>query len=273
MIYLLWYIDGKEYTGERRWDACRKWRLWRFISPITYHIENKTQLCAQDRRRIYFIWPCDTLISLIWTIGFHGGRLDFAEHLHYVVPPLFMAIPILRDILLWSGAVTWKTSVDDLVLNLLQNGKSVCIAPSMFAGVTWESFILEAVVQIDDIERGPKYSTKRISDVLLQFCLHEKLQLVPIVIRNERKRYWFPLHTPWLQSIQRLTMRFWHYPVPFVFLLRVWAREKPPPLSVQFGSILVCTQSSKEQLWEVVQEMIASLSCVALGDAEFVFQP
>ena len=45
VVYALWYFDGKEYTGERRWDWFRSWSIWRRFSPIQYtYADNVTDL-------------------------------------------------------------------------------------------------------------------------------------------------------------------------------------------------------------------------------------
>jgi hypothetical protein len=273
-VYLLWYFDGKEYTGERRWDAFRRWRLWRLISPVVYHIPNHQHLNDKKSRRLFVAFPGDTIISLVWSIGLHGGRLDaFSDHLHYIVPPFLMAIPILRDILMWSGAVTWReTPMETCILSLLQAGKSVCIAPSGFGNVLMSTFETERIMEMEkDVETTCVCTTKKMSDELLSFCLHEKIELVPIVIRNERTRYWFPDSVP-LRAFQRVMYQTKHaFPFPFVFFYRFWAQKKPPMLQIQFGPVMVCNQENKESLWRIVHASVQSLSCTALGDPEIQF--
>ena len=93
LCYLLWYTDGKEHTGERRWNAFRRFSLWRRIAPIDRFIETRVQLHNGGRavKRIYVLYPCDTVFAALWAVGLHGGELEFADHLHFVVPPLLMA--------------------------------------------------------------------------------------------------------------------------------------------------------------------------------------
>lgn len=276
LVYLLWYFDGKEYTGERRWDAFRRWRLWKLISPVRYHISNHPHLNDKRMRRLFVVWPGDTIFSLVWSIGLHGGHLDaFADHLHYIVPPFLMAIPILRDILMWSGAVTWRVEspTESCILSLIQSGKSVCIAPSGFGNVLMSSFESERIAESErDIESsGGVCSTKKMSDELLSFCLHEKIELINIVIRNERTRYWFPDYAP-LRAVQRVLFQTKQaFPFPFVHFYRFWAQKKPPLLQVQFGPVLLCNQENNASLWKIIEASAQSLSCTALGDSELKF--
>src|SRR6185295_10231296 len=95
LLYALWYLDGREYTGERHWPGWRRFALWRYLSPVQYSIVNATDLEAQAGPRLYVLMPGNTYFATLWGIGLHGGRLPpkSAQLLHWVVPPLLMAIP------------------------------------------------------------------------------------------------------------------------------------------------------------------------------------
>ena len=145
LVYMLWYMDGKEYTGERHWPQFRRFALWRYLSPVQHCVFNDADLNGIDyqTRRIYALLPGDTLVSSVWGIGMHGGALShFADRMHYVVPPIFMWIPLLRDVLLWTGAITYhprKRPLKDVLLALLHANRSVCYCPSHYANTLPES--------------------------------------------------------------------------------------------------------------------------------------
>ena len=77
LCYWLWYTDGKEHTGERRWNAFRRFRLWRHVAPVDRFITNRAALCNGGRvvKRIYVLYPCDTIFAALWSVGLHGGEL------------------------------------------------------------------------------------------------------------------------------------------------------------------------------------------------------
>jgi len=250
VFYVLWYLDGTEYTGERRWPAFRTLSLWRTLSPVgTRTISNMEQLCVGGKRtrRIYVMLPCDTVLSAVWGVGIHSGALPFAETLHYMVPPLLLNIPVLRDVLLWSGAVTWhakKRPQDTVLLDLLNSGRSVCVFPSNFANVIKPQFdaeVADAGAAMEDLELGVgRITVSGLSEELLSFARTEHVELVPIMMHNERRRYWFP-RSPLLRSVQRFAFRVLLFPLPMVFALRMCGKRRPPPLVQQFGPIIHCT--------------------------------
>lgn len=82
-------------------------------------------LLTPNTKRLYVLVPGDTLISLVWGIGLHGDQLPFAEHLHYVVPPILLWIPILRDILMWTGAITYSPTrpLDSILVDMLNRSR------------------------------------------------------------------------------------------------------------------------------------------------------
>ena len=269
LVYGLWYFDGKEYTGERRWDAFRTLRIWKWLSPLDYTFTNKLDLNLTNAavKRLYVLIPGDTYISLIWGIGLHGGELSpFASRMHYIVPPIFMWIPLLRDVLLWSGAVTFhskKRPLDSILLELLQSNRSVCYCPSDFSNV------VEPKV---DVEHGvPKdyYTIKTPcpSEDMFSFARQEQLQLVPIVTHGERKRY----YVMELPRVQEFFYRLIGYPFPLIFCLRIFNKTRPPLLHQQFGPIIECNAKyeSNEQLRESFVNCVEALRCVELGDDEF----
>jgi hypothetical protein len=229
LVYLLSYFDGKEYTGERRWDGFRRFPLWRRVSPITYSFANINDL-QRSGKRLYVLLPGDTLVSLVWGIGLHGGALSsFAERLHYIVPPIFMWIPILRDVLLWSGAVTYdakKRPMNGLILDLIQNNRSVCYCPSGLANV----------VIPQDLESQNTIVTPSPHDEIFTFARESELEMVPIIVHNERKRYHI-LHVP---RVQTFFYQHIGYPFPMCFVLKAFQKKKPPMLHMDFLSIVHC---------------------------------
>lgn len=286
LIYTLSYIDGKEYTGERHWVQFRRWSLWKWVTPIRYTIENPTELATatRDSKRMYVVVPGDTLMSAFWGIGLHGGSLDesYASRLHYIVPPLLMWIPVLRDVLLWSGAVTWhhkKHPLNTLIKDLLQQRRSICYCPAQFTNGLVpvasgnEHLILERSHKDDP---DPLHiPIPRLDDEMLEFMRAEAVELVPITISCERQRYSIARWS-WLQHIQRFSMKHiagGGYPLPFIFWLRMCGRKKPPPIQLQIGSVIACGRYTKsnEDLRRSFQCAVEGMPCTDVDAEQFVF--
>lgn len=293
LCYLLWYTDGKEYTGERRWNAFRRFSLWRRIAPIDRFIENRAQLCNGGRavKRIYVLYPCDTLFAALWGVGLHGGELEFADHLHFIVPPLLMAVPLLRDLLMWSGAVTWRPQanlpkercIEALIAELLSAGRNVCIMPSWYENVTLPDFARETedtlahALHQDEEVTAPSHLIRPLSDELLLYAFSERVEVVIMTVRNERLRYWFPLSWRALTAVQRwmLAQARIAYPLPFLYCLRFWSRIRPPRLKQLLSPVLVCERSryATNEIWHAtVAEMIDAHTCLEDDDSPLLYE-
>jgi len=276
LVYGLWYFDGKEYSGERRWDWVRRFRLWNWLSPVEYTFANAKDLCLfnANTKRIYILLPADTLIPLVWGIGLHGGRLSgkFSERLHYIVPPVYMWVPLLRDVLMWTGAVTYhptRKPLNDIVLELLQHSRSIVYCPSHLGNILYDT----GGAGEEDIEAPPVPGESAIetpcpSDELLSFARAEQIQMVPVVVQGERQRYYMLTHRFLLKRVQTFFFDRIGYPFPFVFCFKLFSRTKPPKLQQQFGAIMHCDAKypSNQVLKESFKECVRALQCRELGD-------
>lgn len=246
-LYLPSYLDGKEYTGERQWRGLREWRLWTRLSPVDTYFFAKGDLDAVDHSsmRLYVLVPGKTLASMVWGIGLHGGALSpFGQRLHFVVPPLLMAIPLLRDVLLWMGAVTWhprKLPLTELILNILQSNRSLCFCPSQ------DAYSPEA---------GMPGVPIRMDMRLFDFALHHHMQMVPVVLQNEERHYRM-LKWP---TVQRWT----HQKLGYAWPQACWPKRGPkvPRLKLVFGGIFHCEKrySNPEALAEAFCKGFGTLS-------------
>ena len=271
-MYVLFYVDGKEYNGDRRMDVFRRFRVWRYFSPVQYTFADEQQLSltGPSVKRMYVMVPGDTLGATVWTLGLHGGALNkhIAEKLCFVVPPLLLRIPLMRDVLLACGAVTYNTHsqkpLEDLLLEMIQSGRSVCFCPSRFGNGTLSDTAAE-----DAAERGV-VQTVDVPEQVLSFARAEKLQLVPIIVQGERKRY----HIITWPRVQRFFLKHLDYAFPQCVMPRFFARHKPPPLNVLFGPIIHCDEkyTSNADLRRHFREMVKQSTCAALGDAKIAMK-
>lgn len=259
VVYYLWWSDGKEYNGEARWERFRSLRLWKWITPVQLSFPHNTDLTATTGRRIFVFIPCSTPSPLIWAIGLHGGQINFKHVIHYMVPAPYLWIPILREVLLWTGAVTYSAfnaekSQIAIMLDLLNHGRSVCYSPSNF---TNDLVDLETAIQ-----------TRYPSDELLNFAIAEKIQLVPVVIQGEHDRYHISQNNT-LRSIQLWMYNKIHYAFPMVYWYKLFNAKKPPPISVQFGGVMTSNlYSSASDLRNALREMVDSCIIPILKDKQ-----
>lgn len=259
-LYSLWYFDGKEYTGERRWEAFRRLGVWRWLSPVDILMPEKSELQnVGGGKRLFVFTPCATPSALIWSVGLHGGGVRFDHTTHYVLPPPFMWVPLVRDVLMWSGAVTYSNreaahSREAVIFDLLNQGRAVCYAPMNFAP-------RPAGARGDDLEKA--IDARYPSDDMLSKCIAEQIRLVPVVVQREAERYKMA-HNERLRAVQSFCHRHVDYPFPLCYWYRFYSHERPPLLSIQFGAVMASeVYETTEKLKGALKEKVSRLTTAA----------
>jgi hypothetical protein len=118
LLYTLRWLDGSEFSGTSMWPAFRCFRAWSWFSPVASAIQSQ----LPKRRCIYLVTPCATPATLFWGIG-----IATEPCWYYMVPRWLFWIPLLRDALLWSGAVAQG---EQQLLDLIENGVCYALAPT-----------------------------------------------------------------------------------------------------------------------------------------------
>lgn len=245
-LYSMWYFDGKEYTGERRWEAFRRLPVWRWVSPVDVLIPEKSELQnVGGGKRLFVFTPCHTPSALIWSVGLHSGGVRFDHTTHYILPPVFMWVPLVRDVLMWSGAITYSNrdarhNRDAVILDMLNQGRAVCYAPANFCP-TKLGTDLEASIDA----RYP-------SDDMLQKCIEQQIRIVPVVVQGEHDRYKIVSNTK-LSAAQAFCYKYADYPLPLCYWYRFYSHDRPPLLSVQFSAVMA------SEVYETTDKLKAAL--------------
>lgn len=238
LFYYLWYSDGKEYTGERKWDQFRRLFLWRWLSPVSYYGIDQAEL-GLTPRKLFVIVPCVTPMPMLWTFGLHGGAIPADYNMTFVLPPIFFAIPVMRDLLMWMGAVTYRqnNSVQSalaMLKDLFAMNRSVCWSPSGF-GDLFRTYDAESPIQ----------ETSSLTEEFLDFARKNAICLIPVVVQHERQRY--TIVSGILYRIQQYCYLKWGYPLPLLFWIKLFDRQKPPRLVVQWGAMIHCEKYSNTE--------------------------
>jgi len=213
VVFLMWavldYSDGKERNGDRHWPRFRRWRLWKWLSPmgeITISSIEEMRLPSTGPRIYVPAQPYGTWV-LFWSIGVHGGAQ--IEDVHYMVPPLLLYVPFLRNVLMWSGAVTcdWRGRLYvDTVGSLLSHGRRVC----------WSAGGEQA---------------------LYQLAFTKPAEVIPFAIAGMESRYYSVKTGEWLRE---KTKHHGGYAFPQIFWLRCCQKDAASKLRMVIGGILRC---------------------------------
>jgi hypothetical protein len=260
-FYMLWYLDGKEYNGERRWEAFRRLGIWRWITPVDILFADRNDLQTTSGKRLFVFIPCSTPSSLIWAVGLHGGDIQFKNTIHYIVPPVFMWIPIVRDVLLWTGAITYSNYNENhskytIIFEMLSQGRSVAYTPSNFADKIVSSD-LESSIEA----RYP-------SEEILKKIIEENVQVIPVVVQGEFDRYRIIQHH-YVKNVQAFFYKHIDYIFPLCYWYKWYSHTRPPLINVQFGSIMSShVYTTPQQLKEALKEKVARLIQPSFGDKD-----
>lgn len=223
LYFGLKYIDGDEYTGARSWRALRKFTL---NKSVEYSFVDQSG-CTDTDRLLYVVVGNITNFSLISAFGLHGNVFGTKTDINFILPPILFKVPLLRDLLLWIGAVTYEgTDKEHTVLELLKRNKSVAYCP---AG-------MNDLLKIDD--NNVTFNLQQPPIDVFEFVLKNKINIVPVLIQGETERYAI-LTNNWIRDCQRYFLNTkLQWPFPFLFFVRIFGKKPPPKVQVFVGPII-----------------------------------
>jgi hypothetical protein len=207
-IYLLWYLDPKEHTGERHWPAFRRFFVWPHLSPVEWTI-GEPELKETDSARIFLLYGTRFHSTLMWGIGLNADLVHRGQFVHFMLPPAYFWIPIVRDVLLWMGAVTYSVvnesvNRESVLMKLLESRRSVAIVH----------------------EVAEEVGLLCMEENIMTLAREKNIQIVPVAVNNEDARFW-----SW-ESHRRVTCA--GYTFPNIRCFRCYAPAPPPRISLTF---------------------------------------
>lgn len=211
---LNYLVRRSHYTGYDGIDLLRALPLWRWISPVSVTCISEEALRAKpDDRFIFVVIPNATNTSLIWTFGLHGNAWPNASSLRlcYIMPDILFHIPVVRECLLWSGAVTCGTwdngaaeTMDSRVLEMTRLGRNVAYAPN---GMEDALFVADE----------DKIHARRPGMSLFRLAHERKYHIVPCLCSGEHDRRYIFITSDWIRRVQRWMLQRIGYPLPLIF--------------------------------------------------------
>lgn len=195
LIFFVYYgslwMDGHEMTGFRTWTAFKR------LGPFVRYAWGDKRM---DARRCLYVVTGST--SHMGMIGGFGFDCDHMPSVCYMLPRGVFYVPLLRDVLLWTGAVS--NQVDPLYL--LQRNWSVAMPYN--AG---------------DVEQGTLDAS------LFEYAASQGLPVVPVAIKGDSDKFWV-----WCPRHWRLTQwceKRLGWPFPFLVI----PRKGGPKLRMEVG--------------------------------------
>ena len=220
LYFVLKYYDGDEDTGGRAWRFLRRFTL--FGKSVQYYFGNVKSFDAdQPHDRMLFVVVGNlSNMGMLHAFGMHGGVFQHVDLVYMLPKPLFY-VPILRDFLLWTGAVRQDEGV---LLKLLKRGKSVAYCPSGM-----EDLLTYTNPRADDqlIIHAP-------NTPIFEFAMKHKIQVIPVLVAGETRRYVF-YRSHWVNRMQTYAYERWKWPFPLLFFPRIFGHAPPPKIDVQIG--------------------------------------
>lgn len=229
-------MSGAEDTGNESKDGFRNWRLWRNFTAVSYNITNKEQFMDETHMLLFILTgENSTNMALMSGFGLHGGIFKDID-IRYIMPDVLFNVPIVRELLLWSGAIRAHKDVNGSILHLLRKGKSVAYYPP----------------SNDD---GPI-----LDKGLFEFAIQNKIKLVPVVINGEQDRYSIYRPTP-IKAVQRFFTRKLGYPFPLIFFPKSFGDSPPPKVTISIGVPMEpSVQQSSDAFYGLFHSQIKALT-------------
>lgn len=149
----------------------RNWSIWHtYVNAVRYIFSSKEEFSEKrGKRRLLFVLTSNlTNMPLVSGFGLHGGVFKGID-VRFVVSSLLTSVPIVREVLLWMGAVSASKDRDTtgVILGLLERGKSVAYCPADQNRET------TGLIPID----------------VFEFAKQHNVYLVPVLVQKEQERY------------------------------------------------------------------------------------
>jgi hypothetical protein len=165
VYFVFWYLSDAPATGNDAKPSLRRWVKCSAVDLIWP--EQQAALFRHGRVLFLLPEPQATYMALISGFGFYGRAATTLDQLNvrYVLPPMYFRVPLIRELLLWSGAVGPTRDSNDaeesLIIDLLRHGKSVAWA-----------------------------SRSGMSKSVLEFASRNQVVLVIVMVSGESKQYY-----------------------------------------------------------------------------------
>lgn len=235
--FISWYRQSPS-TGYDTFEGLRSLPLWHRLFPmvkVEYVDEKQFSKAGRDEKFIFVVLPNPTNTVLVWGFGFHGNGGTLGKlKLCYLLPSVLFWVPGLRELLLWSGAVSFGSAAEDQterVIEMTRLGRNVAYCPNGMQDALY-------------VEEEKNIYGKRPDMTLFKTACERNYQLVPCMCSGENDERFIFVSNERIRSIQTYFLRKLSYPFPLIF----FPDRRGQRIEITIGSPIPSHGKTPEQL-------------------------
>lgn len=246
VFYILLYVDSACRNGNRNWNRVRALKIWKKINdwwfPLDYHSQCRN--FDTSKRYLFIVHPNPYNLGMIFGLGLHGGHSVLKKlNLLWMIPSIYLKIPILRDVLMWSGAVSQDNRN---VVDLFNKGHSVALSPDG---------------NKDSLRsKEDRLYVKMADDSIFNYALENGIEIVPVVIYGESELY-NTTTSPKMECVRRFCFEKIGIPWPTIAL--GWYNTflpKRKEIHIYIGSPVSAREKNDPQFKKKFYEVMKTLN-------------
>ncbi len=255
-----WYRSSHT-TGYETMETLRRLRIWPWLVPmVRHHVVDDGGTSGgapvvDYEKRIYVILPNATNTALLWGFGLHGGQIKNANPC-YLMPEILFWIPLVRELLLLTGAVSaGRGSPEQVIERMTSMGKSVAYAPS---GMRDALLVQE--------ERNIHAERPGLS--LFTLACYRGLSVVPCLCLGENDRRYIFFTSERLRRVQRWFLDKLGYPFP----LMCCPDTKGSRIDLWIGAPITSKGKNAEELQREFFTALQALNNTGVDEKELILK-
>jgi hypothetical protein len=245
-----WYRQSP-LTGYDTFEGLRSLPMWQWLIPLVrvrYAVADEKDFvkAGRDEKFIFVVLPNPTNTVLIWGFGFHGNASALGNlKLCYLLPAVLFWVPGLREVLLWSGAVSYQNVEDqtERVIEMTRLGRNVAYCPNGMQDALY-------------VEEEKNTYGKRPDMALFKVACERNYQLVPCICSGENDERFIFVSNERIRSIQSWFLRKINYPFPLIF----FPDRRGTRIEITVGSPIQSRGKTPEQLQQAFFKDLQALN-------------
>lgn len=251
MLYgiISWYRQSP-LSGYDTFEGLRSLPVWRhfpFMVKVNYVDEKEFTKAGRDEKFIFVVLPNPTNTVLIWGFGFHGNATTLGSlKLCYLLPAVLFWVPGLRELLLWSGAVSYGNDEEqtERVIEMTRLGRNVAYCPNGMQDALY-------------VEEERNIYAKRPDMALFKIACERNYQLVPCICSGENDERFIFITNERIRAVQSYFLRSkLNYPFPLIFFPDRRGRR----IEITIGSPIKSQGKNPEQLQQAFFKELQALN-------------